>query len=90
MSVADGSARYAELTSIGGGEIHHVLPYGRFPELARDERNMMCVCGSCHKEIHNNPYYNIRLQEEKALEYNINLKEQYNYGKKLDERESSL
>lgn len=73
-----------------GGEIHHVLPYGRFPELARDERNMMCVCGSCHKEIHNNPYYNIRLQEEKALEYNINLKESYNYGKKLDEREGPL
>ena len=73
-----------------GGQIHHVLPYGRFPELARDERNMMCLCNDCHREVHNNPYYNIRLQEEKALEYNINLKELYNYGKKLDERENPL
>ena len=73
-----------------GGQIHHVLPYGRFPELARDERNMMCLCNDCHREVHNNPYYNIRLQEEKALEYNINLKELYNYGKKLDEREGPL
>jgi hypothetical protein len=51
------------------------------------------ICGAdIHRggEIHNNPYYNIRLQEEKALEYNINLKDLYNYGKKLDERKGSI
>ena len=77
MSVADGNVSFVALTSIGGGQIHHVLPYGRFPELARDERNMMCLCKDCHREVHNNPYYNIRLQEEKGEELGIDIKRYY-------------
>ncbi|MBQ8191133.1 MAG: hypothetical protein IJZ45_05155 [Bacteroidaceae bacterium] len=66
------------------------MPYGRFPELVRDERNMMCVCNDCHRKIHNNPYYNIRLQEEKGKEIGIDIKEVYYGNKEIRESNSHL
>ena len=70
----------------GGGydlsmmELHHVLPWARFPELRASSRNMLLLCHNCHKEIHCNPFLNIRLMEQKAAELGINLKERYDYG----------
>lgn len=61
-------------------ELHHILPCSRFNELKTDERNVMILCHACHKEIHCNPYYNIKLMEEKAQELGINLDERYNRG----------
>ena len=58
-------------------ELHHVLPWHRFPELRGMKKNHMLLCHDCHKEIHCNPYLNIRLQEEKAKELGINLKKYY-------------
>ena len=34
---------------------------------------------ACHKEIHCNPYLNIKLMEEKAAELEIKLSERYNF-----------
>ena len=59
-------------------ETHHVLPYARFQELVSDERNMIVLCHDCHKEIHCNPWRNIRLMEQKARELGIDLTERYN------------
>lgn len=61
-------------------ELHHVLPWARFPELRAKRANMLLLCHACHKEIHCNPYLNIRLMEEKAKEFGIDLNERYDYG----------
>ena len=58
-------------------EIHHVLPWSRFPELQGAKRNMMLLCHHCHKEVHLNPWLNIQLMQAKAQELNINLNERY-------------
>ena len=60
-------------------ELHHVLPWSRFPELRAKRKNQLLLCHDCHKEIHCNPYLNIRLMEEKAKEFGIDLKERYDY-----------
>lgn len=59
------------------GEIHHILPYCKFPQLKDDPDNLLYLCKKCHREIHNNPYKNISLMEQKAMEYGINLKDYY-------------
>lgn len=61
-------------------ELHHVLPVARFGDLLHDERNMMLLCHGCHKEVHCNPWLNIRLMQEKAKEIGIELKDRYDYG----------
>jgi len=61
-------------------ELHHVLSWARFPELRYDQRNLLFLCHDCHKEIHIDPYLNIRLMEAKAEELGIDLKEHYSYS----------
>ena len=39
--------------------------------------NIMVVHWQCHNEIHNNPYLNIQLMEQKAKDYNINPKKYF-------------
>jgi len=63
-------------------ELHHILPCSRFQELQGDERNMLLLCHRCHKEIHCNPFLDIKLMEAKAKELGINLHERYNYDDK--------
>ena len=62
-------------------ELHHILPLHRFPQFAMDERNMQCLCHSCHKGIHCDPYKTIRQMEQKSKELNINLKDYYDVCK---------
>lgn len=59
------------------GEIHHILPQAIFPNLYYDTNNMLYLCRKCHNEIHNNPYLNIQLMEQKAKDYNINPKKYF-------------
>ena len=33
-------------------EVHHILPVAKYPELVSDERNMICLCQSCHSKYH--------------------------------------
>lgn len=61
-------------------EAHHVLSWGRFPELRQKRENIVMLCHCCHKEVHCNPYLNIQLMEQKAKELGIDLKERYDYG----------
>ena len=58
-------------------ELHHILPLHRFPQFSMDERNMQCLCHSCHKGIHCDPYKTIKQMEQKANELGINLKDYY-------------
>ena len=58
-------------------ELHHILPVARFPELWDDRRNCVALCHDCHKEIHCNPWANIRMMEGKAVELGLDLSERY-------------
>ena len=58
-------------------EIHHVLPWSRFPELQGNKHNMLLLCHHCHKEIHCNPWLNIQMMQAKAAELGINLNDRY-------------
>ena len=54
---------------------HHVLPFARFVEWRNDIRNLVLLCPRCHKDLHTNPYKNIRYIQAKAAELGINLKD---------------
>lgn len=58
-------------------ELHHILPVARFPELWDDRRNCVALCHRCHKEIHCNPWANIRIMETKAAELGLDLGQKY-------------
>ena len=60
-------------------ELHHILPWARFPELKQSIRNGIMLCHKCHKEVHCNPWRNIELMKAKAEELGIDLKERYDY-----------
>lgn len=67
-------------------ELHHVLPWGRFPELRGRRANIALLCHNCHREIHCNPWRNIEMMKAKAAELGIDLKVKYDYGKDGMER----
>ena len=71
-------------------EIHHVLPWARFPELRGTKRNMLLLCHHCHKEVHINPWLNIRLMRAKAQELGIDLTERYKTGAVESEQACAL
>ena len=58
-------------------ELHHVLPWCRFPELRGDIRNIMLLCTHCHHEIHIDPFKNIAMMKKKADELGVNLEDHY-------------
>lgn len=61
-------------------ELHHILPWARFPELKQSIRNSIMLCHECHKEVHSNPWRNIQMMQQKAEEFGINLNERYEYA----------
>ena len=63
-------------------ELHHILPVARFPELWDYRRNCVALCHDCHKEIHCNPYANIRMMEAKAEEFGLDLGGRYDMRQK--------
>ena len=71
-------------------ELHHILPLARFPELGQSIRNGILLCHRCHKEVHCNPYKNIRMMEAKAEELGIDLTERYKTGAVESEQECAL
>ena len=64
-------------------ELHHILPVCRFPEFWDDARNCVALCHDCHKEIHLNPWLNIRMMQEKAAELGLDLGERYDTRLKM-------
>ena len=61
-------------------ELHHILPWARFPELKQSIRNSIMLCHYCHKEVHINPFRNIQMMQQKAQELGSDLKERYEYA----------
>lgn len=59
------------------GEMHHVLPVQHFPHLVAERRNVLLLCGSCHREIHGNPFLNGRMQLDKAAELDVDVRAAY-------------
>ena len=57
--------------------IHHVIPWTRYPEGELDERNIMVVCQKCHSEIHNNPLLDASLIRKKSLQLGVDIKKIY-------------
>lgn len=70
-------AMCGEEQSFGRIEIHHYLPVARYPELHCSIRNMVLLCHYCHKEVHINPWKQIKMMQEKAEEMGLELRERY-------------
>lgn len=66
-----------EFKRMSCAQVHHILPWWRFRQFEFDDRNLLLLCNDCHKEIHNNPFLDCTLQEEKAKELGVNLKDYY-------------
>lgn len=64
--------------SLEDGQMHHILPVGKFKELCCDMNNVQFLCIDCHRTVHNNPFTNLRQQLDKAEEYGIDLYKHYN------------
>ena len=58
-------------------QLHHILPWSRFPDFRGTKKNHLLICKDCHKEIHSNPFLNIRLQQAMAAELQVDLAEKY-------------
>lgn len=41
--------------------------------------NIMMLCHNCHKEVHCNPFLNIRMMREKAAQIGVDLTERYSF-----------
>ena len=52
-------------------QVHHVLPFARFPEYAGDRRNMLLLCAQCHQALHNNPFRMVSDMQDKAAELGL-------------------
>ena len=59
---------------VGGVQLHHVLPYSKFPQLAGNPDNVKLVCMKCHNEIHNNPFIHAKMIRKKCKELGIDYK----------------
>lgn len=64
-------------------QIHHVLPYARFPEFATNKENLLLLCRDCHKEIHTNPFLDCNLQQNTARKLGVKLKDYYTQNGEL-------
>ena len=58
-------------------QLHHILPWWKFPEFDGDIRNSRLLCNDCHKAIHRNPFAEVKEMEEVAMVLGIDLKERY-------------
>lgn len=58
-------------------QLHHILPYWRFPQFQTDKCNLMLLCRECHKKIHVDPFLETRMIKATAKELNVNLKDYY-------------
>lgn len=58
-------------------QIHHVLPYGEFPQYGLNPKNMEIACEECHHALHLNPYRNLERMEAKAREFGFDLREYF-------------
>ena len=58
-------------------EIHHILPWWRFPKFETDQRNLLILCHDCHQTIHRNPFIECKMITEKCKELGIDYQDYY-------------
>lgn len=66
-----------EFNKMRCAQVHHVLPWWRFPQFETDKRNLMLLCRDCHNTIHKDCFLESMLITAKAKELGINLKDYY-------------
>lgn len=59
---------------VGGVQMHHILPYSKFPQLVGNPDNIKLVCMKCHNEIHENPFIHAKMIRKKCKEIGIDYK----------------
>lgn len=52
-------------------QVHHVLPWARFPEYREDRRNMRLLCAQCHEGLHRDPFRLVDDMQAKAAELGV-------------------
>lgn len=60
-------------------QIHHIIPWNRYPEGELDDRNLMVLCSECHAEVHANPILNAGLIYQTATKIGVDVKKYFNY-----------
>ena len=60
-------------------QIHHIIPWSRYPEGELDDRNMMVLCSECHAEVHANPILNASLIRQTATKIGVDVKKYFDY-----------
>ena len=58
-------------------QLHHVLPWWKYPEYDGDIRNSRLLCNDCHRAIHLNPFAAVQEMEEVAKVLGVDLSERY-------------
>jgi len=61
-------------------QMHHILPFATFPQLARKNWNLIMLCPRCHYMIHNNPVWNAGLMQQIARKHNIDIEREYRHA----------
>ena len=57
----------------GDMQMHHILPFAVFPELARKKWNVTMLCPRCHYLIHHNPVREMQAMQYVASQHGVNL-----------------
>jgi 5-methylcytosine-specific restriction endonuclease McrA len=65
-------------------QIHHIIPWNRYPEGELDDRNLMVLCSECHAEVHANPILNAGLICQAATKIGVDVKKYFNYKYNYD------
>ena len=60
-------------------QIHHIIPWNRYPEGELDDRNLMVLCSECHAEVHANPILNAGLIYQAATKIGVDVKKFFDY-----------
>lgn len=66
-----------KLDRFNKAQIHHVLPWWRFPKYETDQRNLMLLCPECHRSIHLNPFKECSMIKKKCREFGLNYRDFY-------------
>lgn len=57
--------------------LHHILPFGEFPNLSTRKWNLLMLCPRCHFVVHVNLFAQVRLMERTARQHGIDLEREY-------------
>ena len=58
-------------------QLHHILPYGEFPNLGQKRWNLLLLCPRCHYLIHKNPVEQVAQMQRVAHQHGIDLSHEF-------------